>query len=408
MVSNVAILNEILKRKPELIYLRDEDGGTSLHYAAYIGYVEGVRILLNISTLTALERNTKGDLPIHLACKRGHVEVVEELLQKEWPNPRVFLNYLGQNILHVAAKNGKINVIRYLLRNKKIDWFTLNEKDNNGDTPLHLASRNLFVGVLNEIARDKRIDVNLLNNEGLSAHDVVVLMHSKFPSTIREYLALAILSSAGVPRIKKATSTMTRHKDDGVKDGISTLMLVAILIATVTFVAGFTLPGSVYNLNNPDPHKSCMTGLVDKPMFQVFTICNTISMFSSTIGSFVLLWGQLGDFNLAGSAFIFALQMVGVALMTMSLAFMASLRLVASNFSWLANIITIIGSLFLLLIVLLYILLIFPLKFRHPLILCLASLCIEILILFDGSSDKVMVKFQQNKNSQKVDKGKDQ
>ncbi|KAK7257445.1 hypothetical protein RIF29_31434 [Crotalaria pallida] len=311
---NSDMLKEILKRKPELIYLRDENGGTSLHYAAYIGYIEGVRILLNVSTLTALERNSKGDLPIHIACKRGHVIVVEELLQQEWPNPRIFLNYEGQNILHVAAKDGKTNVIKYLLRNKKIDWITLNEKDNNGDTPLHLASKNLFVGVMNEITQDKRIDVNLLNNEGLSANDVV-WKHSKFPSTIQEYLALAILSYAGVPRINKATSTLCHHQDDGLKDRIDTRMLMAILIATVAF-------------------------------------------------------------------------------------------LVASNFFWLVNVITITGSLFLVLIALLYILLVSPLKVRHPQILHVASLFIEILILFVESSDKVMTKDHQNSDTKQVDKGK--
>lgn len=60
MVSTTAFLQEILARKPELIYFRDEDGGTPLHYAACIGYVEGVRILLETFTQSALEHNKKG------------------------------------------------------------------------------------------------------------------------------------------------------------------------------------------------------------------------------------------------------------------------------------------------------------------------------------------------------------
>lgn len=86
--STVDLINGILAKRPELVYLRDEDGGTPLHYAAYIGYVEGFHILLensiDSSNQTALEGNKKGHLPIHLACERGHVEVVKYFLQQKF------------------------------------------------------------------------------------------------------------------------------------------------------------------------------------------------------------------------------------------------------------------------------------------------------------------------------------
>ena len=215
-----------------------------------------------------------------------------------------------------------------------------------------------------------------------------------------QHLSLMILYSAGVLRSEKAVSMLRRRKEppkiDWIKDRINTLMLVAILIATVTFAAGFALPGSVYSSDDPDPHQRGMAVLVHKPMFQVFSVCNTLAMYSSTVGSFVLLWAQLGDFHLAGSAFTFALHMVGVALVTTSLAFMAAVRLVVSNVSWLANVITTIGSIFLLLIVLVYILLIFPLEVRHPLMRYVANFLIGILIPY-GTYDKVIAKQQDSK-----------
>ncbi|KAF7821157.1 protein ACCELERATED CELL DEATH 6 [Senna tora] len=104
----LSLIKEIVAKKPDLVYLRDEDGGTPLHYATARGYVDGVRILLNKSSLIALERNTKGHLPIHLACKNGHVKVVEEFLQQQWAyDSRVLINTKGQNALHIAAKNGQ-------------------------------------------------------------------------------------------------------------------------------------------------------------------------------------------------------------------------------------------------------------------------------------------------------------
>ena len=218
-----------------------------------------------------------------------------------------------------------------------------------------------------------------------------------------------ILYSAGVPRSEKAISMLRRRKEppkiDWFKDRINTLLLVAILVATVTFAAGFAVPGSVYSSDDPNPHQRGMAVLVHKPMFQVFSVCNTVAMYSSTVGAFALLWAQLGDFHLAGSAYNFALNMVGVALATTSMAFMAAVRLVVSNVAWLANVITIIGSIFLLLIVLLYILLIFPLGIRHPLMRYVANFLIGILIPFVVTYDKVKAR-EEDSNSMQVDKAK--
>ena len=103
------MIQAIIEIRPELVYLRDEDGNTPLHYAVDIGYVDGFRILFKNSLLnkldqTALERNKKGRLPLHLACKRGCVEMVKEFFEpgSGWPiNPYVLLNQKGQNILHI-------------------------------------------------------------------------------------------------------------------------------------------------------------------------------------------------------------------------------------------------------------------------------------------------------------------
>ena len=163
-----------MEKKIELIYLRDENGGTPLHYAASTNYLEGIRILLKKCSVLALECNTKGDLPIHIACKMGHVKIVKELL-KQKPNGGDFLNLKGENILHVAAKSGKHKVVKYLLKEAKLEEFAINEKDRNGNTALHLATEKLYPNVLVHLVQDERVDVNIRNNDDFTAYDLIFL-----------------------------------------------------------------------------------------------------------------------------------------------------------------------------------------------------------------------------------------
>ncbi|KAI9071408.1 hypothetical protein K1719_046627 [Acacia pycnantha] len=90
------------------------NGDSPLHAAilerntAYAGYKEGVCIMLERSPMIAFQRNSDGNLPIHLACQKRHGQVVKELLEIEWPNAGLFLNHKGQNIVHIAAMKGKL------------------------------------------------------------------------------------------------------------------------------------------------------------------------------------------------------------------------------------------------------------------------------------------------------------
>ncbi|GMY05048.1 protein ACCELERATED CELL DEATH 6-like isoform X3 [Fagus crenata] len=151
------------------------------------GYLEGVKFLLKYSEKSTLERSIKGNFPIHAACKNGHVDIVNELLEQQWPDPTEFLNNEGHNILHIAAKSGKHVVVKNLLRNPKLEMLEINAKDNLGNTALHLASMNLHPNVVFSLTwEDKRVDLELRNNDVLTAIDVLADRGSVRPSTLRE------------------------------------------------------------------------------------------------------------------------------------------------------------------------------------------------------------------------------
>ncbi|XP_011010269.1 PREDICTED: uncharacterized protein LOC105115158 [Populus euphratica] len=103
-VNELAYFKNKAEKKPELLYFRDKEIGNALHFAPSQGNAEEVRF--PSKELSASESNEEGNLPILVACIKGHVKVVEELL-KQWSDPMEFVKHKRQNILHVVAVNGQ-------------------------------------------------------------------------------------------------------------------------------------------------------------------------------------------------------------------------------------------------------------------------------------------------------------
>ena len=175
------MLEIIFEKSKQLFHIRDEKGKTPLHYAASKGYIDGVRFLLNKFQQQAFERSKNGDFPIHAACKEGHTKVVKEFIQQQWLYPTELLNKKSQNILHVAAENGKNNVVKVILSDSKFEEL-IYAVDKNGNTALHLASQNLHSRVICSLTWDKRVDLKRRNKEGLTARDIAssIRNNSKF------------------------------------------------------------------------------------------------------------------------------------------------------------------------------------------------------------------------------------
>ena len=176
----------------ELVDQKDKHGRTPLHYAASIGYLEGVQTLLGQSNFDRYQRDDEGFLPIHVASMRGYVDIVKELLQVSFDSIELLSKH-GENILHVAAKYGKDNVVDFVLKKKGLENL-INEKDKEGNTPLHLATMYAHAKVVNYLTWDKRVDVNLVNNEGQTAFDIAVSV--EHPTSFHQvYMTICILFS---------------------------------------------------------------------------------------------------------------------------------------------------------------------------------------------------------------------
>lgn len=293
--------------------------------------------------------NSTGSFPVHLASKSGHVDILQKLMQN-CPDAGRFINRKGQNILHVAAMYAKENVVRFILQTPYLVYL-INEADAEGNTPLHLATINWHPMIVSSLTWDPRVNLNLVNNDGLTALDAAE-EGMEAVTSFQQRLTWSALMSAGSQRAVTGNSlyrdriSFKKHlvKDeksnvDHSKDRVNTLLLVATLVATVTFAAGFTMPGGY---NNSDPNQGQATMLHNMKL-QTFVICDTIALYSAIMVAVTLIWAQLGDLTLVVNALRFALPMLGLSLTTMAVAFMVGVSLVLSDLTWLANFVLIFG-----------------------------------------------------------------
>jgi ankyrin repeat protein len=82
--GNAAAVREIGAADPSLVMLRDADDGTPLHYAAWKGHGEVVRVLLDLGAdIDACSRDGHyGGTPLHAAAHGNQKEVAAILLER--------------------------------------------------------------------------------------------------------------------------------------------------------------------------------------------------------------------------------------------------------------------------------------------------------------------------------------
>ncbi|KAI4297464.1 hypothetical protein L6164_037353 [Bauhinia variegata] len=148
----------------ELTRLITELGNTSLHEAVYSKHLNGVILLVLADKNVAHYVNKADDKP--LPSYHGNSALHAAITTKNLEVSKHF---------HIAAKNGRDNVVKYLLRNKNFKQLIINEKDKNGISPLHLTSGEFYLDVLFSFTQDKRMDLSIRNNEGLRAIHVAAI-----------------------------------------------------------------------------------------------------------------------------------------------------------------------------------------------------------------------------------------
>ncbi|XP_057990386.1 protein ACCELERATED CELL DEATH 6-like [Hevea brasiliensis] len=210
-------------------------------------------------------------------------------------------NIRGETPLHIVARFGYNNIVEFLIRNIKKAQYDdlergaeestsdkmLKKTSPNGGTDLHEAERNNHPRVLETLIRENPEFANIANAARESP------LYVAAGSTAKR------LKKAGYKRgrhsIRQAPphnmSMINRELMSSLQKASESHQIVATLIATVTFAAGFTLPGGYSGQDGPDEGTAILTR---KSAFKTFLVTDTIALaLSISVVLIHLIWAAL-------------------------------------------------------------------------------------------------------------------
>lgn len=337
------IMKKIVKERADMIQEGDALGWTPLHYAAHFGNVHAIKLFLEYKSSAAYIPGKDEESALHIAAFGGRTCVMEEVL-RYCPDTCDLLDNKGRTALHAAVLGGQEKAVRFILGLPNLVGL-VNEADEDGNTPLHLAAMYKKYSIIAILARDSRVNIKATNKKNLTALGIYRKYQESGFAAAKVYFMLK--ETYGVQDMQAWVDTNVKkmlnrgpdeivptenfsHRETSSHEKGNMLeihLLVAMLIATVTFAAAFTMPGGYHN-NGPDEG---MASLTSNLAFKAFVIFDTMA-FCCSVAAVYLQFGTSGGGYYERARFIKAAMLfIFIAIVGMVLAFASAMYVVLAK-----------------------------------------------------------------------------
>ncbi|XVF73547.1 hypothetical protein PTKIN_Ptkin12aG0210700 [Pterospermum kingtungense] len=336
LTGQTEITKEIVSRKPAFARELNGDGFSPMHVASANGHVEIVRELMRVGYDICLLKGKDGKVPLHCAALKGRVDVAKELI---WACPESLKEVAacGETALHLAVKSNQIEAARVLVEElRRLEMMEiLNWKNMDGNTILHQATFNRqhefklwidtglqVIGMLiGQEALVSGVDVNAMNSSGFTPKDVLDLLLQN-GGDFHDIHIYQLFQQAGAVKAQEITidpacfqtqpetiinktptiirsscswnlwKELMKEVSESSTETQNALMVVAVLIATVTYQAILSPPSGYWESEkgksatiNAVRKRTMLPGEAvmasDPEIFAVFTVFNAIGFFAS-------------------------------------------------------------------------------------------------------------------------------
>ncbi|KAG2560720.1 hypothetical protein PVAP13_8KG082000 [Panicum virgatum] len=314
----------LLEWRPALAGEVDSDGGTPLHFASSDGDRAVVRAILRAGPPGMVyKKDYLGGLSaLHVAARMGHRRVVEDMLEA-YPDAAELRGGDGGTFMHAAAREKRSKVVSLAIGKTKLRGL-LDAQDRDGNTPLHLAVAAGAPAVVEALLRKGKVRTDVLNNDGRPPLDLATGSTSFFTMVSLVVTLAAFRAKLRPHRQDHAKPWSGGDVGKWIDKMSDSLSVVAVLIATAAFAAGFNLPGG-YGDNNG---KANLSG---SPVFKIFLVLDTVAVAASVTAVILLVYGKGSRSTGSWKSFAAALLCMWVALISLLLGYYMALSSVTNT-----------------------------------------------------------------------------
>ncbi|GAB2296946.1 hypothetical protein Dimus_031050 [Dionaea muscipula] len=304
--GHLGIVKQLLSTWPELCKLCDSSNTSPLYSAAVQDHLEVVNAILDAdgSSVTIVRKN--GKTALHTVARYGLLRIVKALIERD-PGIVSIKDKKGQTALHMAAKGHDPNIVEELLL---ADCSILNERDKKGNTAVHIATRKCRPQIVSLLLSYASAEVNAINSQRETAMDLADKLqygesaleiraalleaggkHARYinrvdenselkrtVSDIKHDLQSQLLQCEKTnKRVYGIAKELRKLQREAVQNTINSVTVVAVLFASIAFIAIFNLPGQ-YIQDEPGVGEAY---IADNFAFRAFCVLNATSLFIS-------------------------------------------------------------------------------------------------------------------------------